>query len=157
MLPPVLQELLMGLEQRGYARITPDAAEDLAKDQGPIFILQHGDEVPADKLALACLGADEWVVVFGFGNAFWPMGDVMRALKGETLHNQPDLPALEVQVNTALRVVDLLRTDRAARTHLTALLAPEPDDPALEGCGNDPCWCGSGKKLKRCHRALSPH
>ena len=28
---------------------------------------------------------------------------------------------------------------------------PQPADPSKELGRNDPCWCGSGKKYKRCH------
>jgi uncharacterized protein YecA (UPF0149 family) len=28
---------------------------------------------------------------------------------------------------------------------------PEPSPPAAKPGRNEPCWCGSGKKYKKCH------
>ncbi len=35
---------------------------------------------------------------------------------------------------------------------LVGLLAPQEDNaPAIKPERNEPCWCGSGKKYKKCH------
>jgi hypothetical protein len=34
---------------------------------------------------------------------------------------------------------------------LSKLLSPRPKGPQVELGRNDPCWCGSGKKYKKCH------
>jgi hypothetical protein len=34
---------------------------------------------------------------------------------------------------------------------LDKLLHRKPPESALELGRNDPCWCGSGKKYKKCH------
>ncbi len=34
---------------------------------------------------------------------------------------------------------------------IKSLLKEEPSPPAVRPNRNDPCWCGSGKKYKKCH------
>src|SRR5687768_8097764 len=35
----------------------------------------------------------------------------------------------------------------------TVVQAPHTQQPAVLPHANDPCWCGSGRKYKRCHRS----
>ncbi len=33
----------------------------------------------------------------------------------------------------------------------SSIKSTEPKEPAQKPGRNDPCWCGSGKKYKKCH------
>ena len=48
-------------------------------------------------------------------------------------------------------------TSRTARCEEPIEILPEPVEQRrveIEVGRNDPCWCGSGKKFKRCHGAV---
>jgi SEC-C motif len=119
---------------------------------GNLVMLELSEDVAAGQVLFLCLEGD-WVVGISFGAAVWPVLDVMRAMDGVALYDPPPLPGLDEQAGLALRVLDRLHGDQTARDRATALLTPDPGDRSLGSAGNDPCWCGSGKKLKRCHAA----
>ena len=39
----------------------------------------------------------------------------------------------------------------------TTVVAAKPAKPPKAPKANDPCWCGSGRKFKRCHKASTDH
>lgn len=119
------------------------------------MILERPQEGFADCFWIVSLEPEGWLVGSRFGPVVWPAADVLRGLDGERPARPSPFGPLAEQVEAALRLADRLTTDHTARERALALFAPKPDDPALNGRGDDPCWCGSGKKLKRCHRTLS--
>jgi hypothetical protein len=155
MLPSVIQELLATLKEQGFAQRHPRPATELISEETPPFILERTRDGLADTFWIVLLEPDEWLVGSGFGPLVWPAGDVLRGSNGERPASPSPFGALADQVDAALRLADRFNIDHAARERAHALFSPKPDDPALQGLGDDPCWCGSGKKLKRCHRTLS--
>src|SRR4051794_6438872 len=135
---------------RGYAFAHPDDAED----PGEILVLKLSD-APGGQVWFVCVGEDTWFVAIAFGKALWPPLDVMRAMDGVAPKDErPDIPLVGGHVDTVLRVLDRMHGDRAAAARANELLHREPPDEPPGA--NDPCWCGSGKKFKRCH-GTRPH
>jgi hypothetical protein len=155
-LPVALQGLITNLAHRDFVQTHTGPVADPATEDTSIMMFERTRDGLPDHFWLVRLEQQGWFVGSGFGTTVLSAIEVLHALDGEALHSPGTLPALEEQVSAALRLADRFSADPAARERAYTLFAPLADDPALEGQGNEPCWCGSGKKLKRCHRALSP-
>lgn len=140
------------LEERGFVESHPRAAHDR---ETPVVVLKRAHSGMEERVFLLDLDVEGWYVGWGCGQSVVSVGEVLVALDGEPLEQADAFPDISQQASSALRLVDRLSVDPAARELAHARFGDEPEDPALEGRGNDPCWCGSGKKLKRCHRLLS--
>jgi hypothetical protein len=153
-LPVVLQGLITSLAQRGFVQLHTGPVADPANEDNSIMMFERARDGLPDHFWLVRLEQEGWFVGSGFGTSVVSAIEVLHALEGGALDPPGTLPALEEQVSAALQLADRFSAEPAARERAYTLFAPLADDPALEGRGNDPCWCGSGKKLKRCHRAL---
>ena len=151
-LPEVLKGLVVALEERGFV----EAHRQSAHDREPsVVVLERVNFGMKERVFLLDTDAKGWYVGWGCGQSVVSVGEVLVALDGGPVEQADSLPDIAHQARSALRLVERLSVDPAAREWAQARFGDQPDDPALEGRGNDPCWCGSGKKLKRCHRVLS--
>jgi hypothetical protein len=151
-LPDVLKDLAAVLEERGFVETHPQSAQDR---ETSVVVLERARSGMKERVFLVNVDGKGWCVGWGCGQSVVSVGEVLVALDGEPFEQADSLPDIAQQASSALRLVQRLSVDPAARELAHARFGDEPEDPALEGRGNDPCWCGSGKKLKRCHRVLS--
>jgi SEC-C motif len=148
-----LQRLITALKTRGYVEDTPVHPSD--HDNRSVRLLRPRPPEEIGAVWLADFDARGWFVGIALGGAaVYPADHVRSVMDGRSSDEVVSLPPLEEQAATTLSVVDRLRTDHLAKQRAIAALGPKPEDLRLGPRGNDPCWCGSGKKLKRCHGRL---
>lgn len=151
--PPQVRIFITALEARGYALRFPSELDD---GDAHTWIMELSPNLPGGEVAILRLDS-QWHVGIKFGSAIRSPLEVRDLLDGRSsgLRPQP-VPVVEEAQHITLSVLDRLHGDRAAAARVWAHLGPQSADTALAARGNDPCWCGSGKKIKRCHKTLDP-
>ncbi len=135
-----------GIHLRGFAQIDPLVAY---KNEGFTMFEELMHAIWDEFSKLIFRAEIEVEPAQGNGNA--AADPAALAYSGGTLEGQPS--ALEqVASGGAASAIDVATADAPARANGDVVETVVKDEHDKIG-RNDPCWCGSGKKYKRCHGA----
>lgn len=152
--PLHVQHFLSALKGKGYA-LSDSSAPKADREALQWMLWELSPDLPGGQVWVLRMSG-EWHVGIAFAGVVRSPLEVADVIAGAARGPDRGVPRIEAEGQATLRVLDRLHGDRDVAARVSACLGPAPDDPALEGHDNDPCWCGSGKKIKRCHKTLRP-
>jgi len=139
------------------AEFTPDVTRNLER----MILLRNVDSLWMDHIdameelkrgiGLRSYAQQDPVVAFKFESTD-VFNEMTEAIRENTVKDMLTVQLRKqapIQRKSSVRITNAGRQDQAAKTTQGAVNKPV-EKPKMPG-PNDPCWCGSGKKYKKCH------